>query len=787
MKKNFSILLLFCAALSLCAQTVLDIDFANISKREMSYWGIPESALVPGGVKTVKAKKPFSRKNPMEDLLPIGDDGSCVKVEIEFTPLAFGHYSTDFRWGGALVSIVDKKGTVKLNARYHGKEKIKLNARCTQEFIIFRNRTISWKLNGKEQLPYPQGTWKPNGALERVQIAEWENDSQTVWHKIKITKLKLEQARKEAIHSLIENPEWNRIADGDVNDFAATVLSGMDKVFQEVNDFSYPLNNRTVRLSSAGRETENFQIALIPLRKDLKNINFEISDLRTKDNRVFSAENIFWNPVGYVLTRSGEGVFNRPVRRWPDILLPQKPFDILQGKAGSAMFSVKVPPGFKGGLFRGWIKITADDVKPQFIAIELKVRNFTIPLRGKFQTLFNLDPGCWEAWYNPVAARKIYNIPQTDPARYNSKYTKQYPGTLSAISEKDWFKFYDIMLDHRLNPVGIYNQTDCDMAPRLFPPLKHLEYCYKKGMNHMCVGALESFYKVPEEKNQLFLDKLGETLNQVTEFRKANNWKDFQWSLHIEDETEIKYTTPETRKKSDAKLRLSNAFVKKNWPFILRETANPYIPRLRKTFNMWVPRTNEYDKITPEQWKQIRKDGDLVWVYVCTGPNHPYANFFVDQPGTAPRVLFWQLYKRNISGLLYYLVSNVAGQKNFDLPLPKWPDNGIEWEIFNARRNGDGNLIYPGKNCTPLSSIRLENIRDGIEDFEVLELLARRYRAAKAQKKNIPADLDKKCKYLLDVPQHITSNWTTWTQDPQQLKNVRAEVDEAIEKIDRLR
>ena len=61
MKKNFSILLLFCAALSLCAQTVLDIDFANISKREMSYWGIPESALVPGGVKTVKAKKPFSR------------------------------------------------------------------------------------------------------------------------------------------------------------------------------------------------------------------------------------------------------------------------------------------------------------------------------------------------------------------------------------------------------------------------------------------------------------------------------------------------------------------------------------------------------------------------------------------------------------------------------------------------------------------------------------------------------------------------------------------------------
>jgi len=36
--------------------------------------------------------------------------------------------------------------------------------------------------------------------------------------------------------------------------------------------------------------------------------------------------------------------------------------------------------------------------------------------------------------------------------------------------------------------------------------------------------------------------------------------------------------------------------------------------------------------------------------------------------------------------------------------------------------NGDGNLIYPGPE-SPLSSIRLENIRDGLEDYEYLRLL----------------------------------------------------------------
>ena len=44
------------------------------------------------------------------------------------------------------------------------------------------------------------------------------------------------------------------------------------RVFPEINDFGYKLNNHTVKLSVAGREAENFQLAMIPLGKPLKNI-----------------------------------------------------------------------------------------------------------------------------------------------------------------------------------------------------------------------------------------------------------------------------------------------------------------------------------------------------------------------------------------------------------------------------------------------------------------------------------------------------------------------------------
>lgn len=49
----------------------------------------------------------------------------------------------------------------------------------------------------------------------------------------------------------------------------------------------------------------------------------------------------------------------------------------------------------------------------------------------------------------------------------------------------------------------------------------------------------------------------------------------------------------------------------------------------------------------------------------------------------------------------------------------KWPN--VPWDSRTYYYfNGEGQLIYPGPDGIPFSSIRLENFRDGMEDYEYL-------------------------------------------------------------------
>ena len=87
----------------------------------------------------------------------------------------------------------------------------------------------------------------------------------------------------------------------------------------------------------------------------------------------------------------------------------------------------------------------------------------------------------------------------------------------------------------------------------------------------------------------------------------------------------------------------------------------------------------------------------------------------------AHRLLFWQQKRENIEGLLYWDTTwwNPASTQN------PWADMATVKDI-NPNIHGDGAILYPGKQVGvdgPVSSIRLEMIRDGLEDFDYLTLV----------------------------------------------------------------
>ncbi|MBQ8578940.1 MAG: DUF4091 domain-containing protein [Clostridia bacterium] len=122
-----------------------------------------------------------------------------------------------------------------------------------------------------------------------------------------------------------------------------------------------------------------------------------------------------------------------------------------------------------------------------------------------------------------------------------------------------------------------------------------------------------------------------------------------------------------------------------------------------------------------ERMAERKAAGDRVWWYVCWEPGDPYNNLFVDQRGVQHRILFWQQYANDVDGFLYWGANYWNSETGTTDP---WSDmatvKNLSPDVY-----GDGSLLYNGNvvgvdGACP--SLRLEAVRDGVEDNALLKL-----------------------------------------------------------------
>jgi hypothetical protein len=82
----------------------------------------------------------------------------------------------------------------------------------------------------------------------------------------------------------------------------------------------------------------------------------------------------------------------------------------------------------------------------------------------------------------------------------------------------------------------------------------------------------------------------------------------------------------------------------------------------------------------------------------------------------------------------------------------------------------------------PVSSIRWEMIREGVEDYEFLYQLRERLQQQAAQ---LDGETVRRYRALLDVPPEVTTSLTEFTTDPAPLYEHRRKVARAIESLSR--
>jgi hypothetical protein len=160
----------------------------------------------------------------------------------------------------------------------------------------------------------------------------------------------------------------------------------------------------------------------------------------------------------------------------------------------------------------------------------------------------------------------------------------------------------------------------------------------------------------------------------------------------------------------------------------------------------------------------------------------------VEQRAIEPRLLMGLMaYKYQTGGLLYY---NIA---KWPLAFQHGPITSGPYTTWDPRSypeptpsgtnyaDGDGSLTCAGPGG-PIPTIRMENIRDGLEDYEYLKLLADLVTSMSAVGSPTPEQLAwiSSSQQLLAVPSTLVGSLTSYTTNTAALENYREQLAAAI-------
>ena len=130
---------------------------------------------------------------------------------------------------------------------------------------------------------------------------------------------------------------------------------------------------------------------------------------------------------------------------------------------------------------------------------------------------------------------------------------------------------------------------------------------------------------------------------------------------------------------------------------------------------------------------------DEIWWYNASRGNGPTFGF--DTYLYTLRSLFWMMGQYNIKGYLNWCVNNYAKTNNGYQAIEDYYDTAVRF----ATNPGDTFWFYPGAQYgldEPVASLRLEAIRDGLEDAEIMYFIREQYDAI-SQATGVPFDAQK--------------------------------------------
>ncbi len=488
---------------------------------------------------------------------------------------------------------------------------------------------------------------------------------------------------------------------------------------ERVGQTSAPGNSTRIQLNAAKGEYESFQVIIQAPPNGLKNVNITVSDLRGPNQQRIPKQNITLYREHYVNVRQPSWI----------------------GK------------GTNRGLGAGWY---ADGLIPFIDPATQKP-----PIQGEFKAVpFDLK----EKQNQPIWA-DIFVPRQSKPGKYQGTFTvttdrgKTQGEILLNVwnfelplkpSLKSSFDFWNAksksanieLLKHKLMPKQVY-------------PAQQRELIDKWGLNSVNLGH----YSNGEVKNCTMnpppaVEKIRETISQYSPSLLRYNY--------TADEIDKCPNFHNTIKQWGRNLQAagaSNLITMKPTSQLLNDRGG------RSAVDIWVVLPKMYDEAKTNVLQAIRK-GNQVWSYNALVQDDYSPKWEIDfkpinfriQPGFISQSL-------NLTGLLYWQTDLWTKDPWNDIQTYDSKDSQPKYYY-----PGEGMLFYPGEQVgiqAIIPSMRLKWLRDGVEDYEYVQILK---------------GLGRK-DWALKVARQAGKDWRNWTQDERVLESTRHQLGQEIHKL----
>ncbi|MDR0337831.1 MAG: DUF4091 domain-containing protein [Planctomycetaceae bacterium] len=552
---------------------------------------------------------------------------------------------------------------------------------------------------------------------------------------------------------------------------------------------------KPIRIFAAKNDVEGFQVVVRANGQPITGLTGTLTELKNKNGTTIPKDNVellyaYYHFVHSKTDSTGKNDF------WPDALPPlDKPINIETGQNQPIWVNVKIPSEIVSGDYTGSFRLqSADGTFQVEIPYTVTVWNFLLPQENHLETAYGFNP--WQV------------------ARYHNAKTDEDRRRVIEM-------YLQCFSDHR---ISIYAPTPFDhigikWLPKENPPRCELDFTrfdaemsrvldkfhftnFQIGVHGLGSGtfhdrvlpSIEGFGEDTPEYKAMLSDYLGKLQKHLEE----KGWINKAYVYWFDEPAPKDY---EFVANGFAKLE---KYAPKLRRMITEQPTDGFLETLKKagtSITIWCPCSPAHHTFKSGIAEKLMENGARFWWYVCTGPKAPHCTLFIDHPATELRVWHWQTWQRNIVGTLVwestYWHSGAAFPNSFQNPYldPMSYVSGYSTPPGTKRKwgNGDGRFIYPPLSAAvpnlnngqpnfekPVSSIRWEMIREGVEDYEMFYLLRN---LLKQNGNKLSAAERQTAEELLIVPESVTKSMSEFTIDPRPLLKRRTEIAEMIEKL----